>query len=176
MAGRARGAGILALLAGLLPSLHAQDLTPRAYVVTPRRSNAVILTNVFNDGELLFDGSVPITGATGRLDVPALSLYRAVSVFGRSGNVTATLPYGVGTFKGTVAEAEVSAYRSGLLDAVFRVSVNLLGAPPMDPGEMMPWRTIAVKPVCRASGGMNVMCFTAIVNAQDITTLRMWCG
>ena len=140
MVGRAGGATTVVLLAGLLPALRAQDLTPRAYVVTPLRSNAVILTDVFNDGELLFDGTVPITGATGRLNVPALSLYRALSVFGRSSNVTATLPYGVGTFKGTVAEAEVSAYRSGLLDSVFRFSVNLVGAPAMDAGQMRQWR------------------------------------
>jgi hypothetical protein len=119
---------------------QAQDLTPRAYVVTPVRSNAVTLTNIFNDGKLLFDGSVPITGATARLNVPALSLYRAISVFGRSANVSATLPYGVGTFKGTVVGAEVSAHRSGLLDASFRFAVNLKGGPAMSLDEMRRWR------------------------------------
>jgi hypothetical protein len=119
---------------------QAQDLTPRAYVVTPVRSNAVTLTNIFNDGKLLFDGSVPITGATARLNVPALSLYRAISVFGRSANVSATLPYGVGTFKGTVVGAEVSAHRSGLLDASFRFAVNLKGGPAMSMDEMRNWR------------------------------------
>ena len=133
-------AATLTLLAGAAQRLHAQDLTPRAYVVTPLRSNAVNLSYIFNDGELLFEGTVPITGATGRLSVPALSLYHSLSVFGRSANVTATLPYGVGTFKGTVIGAEVSAYRSGLLDSVFRFSVNLKGAPAMELGEMRQWR------------------------------------
>jgi Putative MetA-pathway of phenol degradation len=104
--------------------------------VMPVRSNAVILTDIFNDGHLLFDGTVPISGATGRLNVGALSLYRSLSVFGRSANVTATLPYGVGTFKGTVAEAEISAHRSGLLDSVFRLAVNVKGAPAMSLEEM----------------------------------------
>ena len=130
----------LAALACAPAALRAQDLTPRAYVITPVRSNAVIASYIFNDGELLFDGTVPITGATGRLNVPVLSLYHSMSVFGRSANVTATLPYGVGTFKGTVAEAEVSAYRSGLLDSVFRFSVNLMGAPAMELSEMRKWR------------------------------------
>jgi len=106
---RAAAAAAVVLLGGPLPALRAQDMTPRAYVITPVRSNAVTVTNIFNDGNLLFDGTVPITGATGRLDVPALSLYRSLGVFGRSANVTATLPYGVGTFKATVLGAEPSA-------------------------------------------------------------------
>ena len=133
-------AAALGIFAGGGPGLFAQDLTPRAYLVTPVRSNAVNLSYIFNDGELLFEGTVPITGATGRLSVPALSLYRSLSVFGRSANVSATLPYGVGTFKGTVSEAEVEAYRSGLMDSVFRLAVNLKGAPAMELGEARQWR------------------------------------
>jgi hypothetical protein len=109
-------------------------------VVTPVRQNAVILSNVFNDGNLRFEGTVPITGATGRLNMPSVTLYRALSLLGRSANVTATLPYGVGTFKGTVVGAEVEAYRSGLFDSVFRLSMNLKGAPAMSAGEMRQWR------------------------------------
>jgi hypothetical protein len=128
-----------AVLAVSAPA-RAQDLTPRAYLVTPVRSNAVNLSYIFNDGELLFEGTVPITGATGRLSVPALSLYRSLSLFGRSANVSATLPYGVGTFKGTVIEAEIEAYRSGLMDSVFRLAVNLKGAPAMELSEARKWR------------------------------------
>jgi hypothetical protein len=130
----------LAALSGAAPRIPAQDLTPRAYVITPVRSNAVNLSYIFNDGELLFEGTVPITGATGRLSVPALSLHRSLSFFGRSANVAATLPYGVGTFKGTVVEAEVEAYRSGLMDSVFRFSVNLIGAPAMELSQARQWQ------------------------------------
>ncbi len=123
-----------------LPPVGAQDLTPRAYLITPVRSNAVTLSYVFNDGELLFEGTVPITDATGRLSVPALTLYRSLSVFGRSANVTATLPYGVGNFAGTAFGTETSVYRSGLLDSVFRFSVNLTGAPAMELSQMRQWQ------------------------------------
>lgn len=120
--------------------LAAQDLTPRAYVITPVRSNAVTLSYIFNDGNLRFEGTVPIEGATGRLSLPALSLYHSFSFFGRSANVAATLPYGVGNFRGTVFGAEVDAYRSGLLDSVFRVSVNLAGGKAMPLSQMRQWR------------------------------------
>jgi len=108
----APAAAVFAALSG--PVLHAQDLAPRAYLITPVRSNAVTVSNVFNDGNIRFEGTVPITGATGRLNMPMLTLYRSLSLLGRSANVAATLPYGVGTFKGTIAEAEIEAYRSGL--------------------------------------------------------------
>jgi hypothetical protein len=128
-----------AVLAAPRPA-RAQDLTPRAYVVTPVRSNAVNLSYIFNDGELLFEGTVPITDATGRLSVPAVSLYRSLSLFGRSANVQATLPYAVGTFEGKVVEAEVEAYRSGLMDSQLRLAVNLVGAPAMELSELRTWR------------------------------------
>jgi hypothetical protein len=72
--------------------------------------------------------------------MPNLTYYRSLSFFGRSANATATLPYGKGTFKGTIAEAEVEARRSGLFDAVFRFSVNLKGAPAMSLPEFAKWQ------------------------------------
>jgi hypothetical protein len=98
------------------------------------------VTDVFNDGELLFEGTVPITDSTGRLNMTADTLYHSFGLFGRSANAAATLAYGVGTFKGTVSTAEIEAYRSGLFDSVYRVSVNLVGAPSMDLGEFRQWR------------------------------------
>jgi hypothetical protein len=129
-----------ALAAGSLPVLCAQDLAPRAYIITPVHWNAITLSDAFNDGNILLEGAAPVTGSSGKGHVPALSLYHALRVFGRSASVVASLPYGVMNFHGTVAGAEVSAYRSGLLDAVFRFSVNLKGAPAMTPGEYGKWR------------------------------------
>jgi hypothetical protein len=133
-------AASIVVLSGSAAPVCAQDLAPRAYLVTPVSTNAVTLSNAFNDGNLLFQGSVPITGATARLNMPLVTLTRALSVFGRSANVAASLAYGVGTFKGTVAEAEISAYRSGLFDSVFRVSVNLKGAKAMHAPEFVKWQ------------------------------------
>ena len=128
------------ILALAVPPAPAQDLSPRAYLITPLHSNAITVANIFNDGELLFEGTVPITDATGRLNMPNVTLYRSLSVFGRSANVAATLAYGVGHFKGTVAEAEIDAYRSGLFDSVYRFSVNLKGAPAMAAPEFVKWQ------------------------------------
>jgi hypothetical protein len=53
----------------LSPSLLAQDLARRAYVITPLHFNAVTLTWSFYDGGLNLNGSVPVT-TTGTYNVP----------------------------------------------------------------------------------------------------------
>ena len=119
---------------------RAQDLAPRAYLITPVHSNAVTLTYSFFDGNLLFEGTAPITGATARAHVAIFNYSRSLSFFGRTANFTASLPYGVGNFRGIVVGAETRAYRSGLLPATFRFSVNLIGGRAMNVAEFMKWR------------------------------------
>jgi hypothetical protein len=118
----------------------AQDLSPRAYVITPVDTNGAITTYSHLEGSLQFDGSVPITGANANVNLGILSLYHTLDLFGRSANFTVELPYGVGNFYGTVVDVPRSAYRSGLLDAVGRFSVNLLGGPAMGPAEFSHWK------------------------------------
>jgi hypothetical protein len=134
------GAAAVLVVAGAAPRALAQDLSPRAYLITPLRANAITVANIFSDGELLIEGAVPVTGATGRLNMPNVTLYHALSGLGRPANVAATLAYGVGHFKGKVPGAEIDAYRSGLFDSMFRVSVNLKGAPAMEAPEFVKWR------------------------------------
>jgi hypothetical protein len=120
--------------------LPAQDLAPRAYVIAPVHSNAIILTWSFYDGGVNLNGSIPITGATGRYHVPTLSYYHSLNFFGRSANITASLPYGVGNFRGNVLGTDKSVYRSGLLDFNVRFSVNLMGGPAMPIEEFAKWK------------------------------------
>ena len=136
--GRALAIGSVAwlLIVCSATALRAQDLAPRAYVITPVTSNAVTLAYTYNDGNLLFEGTVPISDATGKLSVPSVAYYHSFGLFGRSANVLAALPYGVGTFEGTVFEQQRSIYRSGLFDSVFRFSVNLVGGPAMTLAEI----------------------------------------
>lgn len=119
---------------------HAQDLAPRAYIITPLHSNAVTLIYSFYDGSIIFDGTVPITGATARVHVSSVNLFHSLNFFGRTANLSVSLPYGVGNFRGNVAGAETLAYRSGLLPATFRISVNLIGGPGMKLQEYTKWR------------------------------------
>jgi hypothetical protein len=123
-----------------LEDLHAQDLTPRAYVIGPVHTNAVLLTYSFSVGGLLFNNAIPLTDASAKINVSIFSYYHTLSFFGRSANITASLPYGVGHFEGTFIDHEGKRYRSGLLDSIFRFSVNLKGGPAMSVKEFQSWR------------------------------------
>ncbi len=98
------------------------------------------LTYSHNTGDLLLDGALPIAGTTARTNLSVISLTHSLKLMGRSANMTASLPYAVGTTKGTVVGAEASAYRSGMMDSSFRFSVNLKGGPAMNLEEFRQWQ------------------------------------
>jgi hypothetical protein len=119
--------------------VSAQDLAPRAYIITPVHSNAVVVTYSFFTGNLDFQGAVPITDATAKASAPILSYYHSMRLFGRSANFTVSVPYGLGNFRGTVLGTETNVYRSGLLDSVYRFSINLRGGPAMNVQDFRKW-------------------------------------
>jgi hypothetical protein len=131
---------LVALALVRLPPLQAQDLTPRAYLITPVDTNALTLTWSYYNGGIDLNGTIPITGATGSYSVPVASYYHSFNFFGRSANIVAALPYGIGTFQGNVLGTQKSVYRSGLLDATFRISVNLIGGPALPLDKFTRWK------------------------------------
>lgn len=130
----------LVLCLSLVSICDAQDLAPRAYIITPVHWNAVTLTYSFSDGGILFDNVVPITNATATLQVPVFSYFHSLNFFGRSANILVSLPYGVGHLQGTFIDNETKLYRSGLLDSIFRFSVSLKGGPAMSVEEFQSWQ------------------------------------
>jgi len=122
-----------------LQVLSAQDLSPRAYVITPIHSNAITVTYGFYDGALRFNGVVPVSNAMGTYHVPTLSYYHSFNMFGHSANIVAALPYAVGHFDGDFKKVPEGIYRSGLVDSTYRLAVNLKGGPSMEPAEFHKW-------------------------------------
>lgn len=133
----------IALLSILSESLSqigfAQDLAPRAYIITPIHSNAITLAYGFYNGNLNF-GNIPITNAKAHASVPVLSYFHSMRLFGRTANLVVSLPYGFGNFRGTVLNTETNVHRSGLLDSVYRLSLNLKGGPAMSADQYRAWR------------------------------------
>jgi hypothetical protein len=113
----------------------AQDLTPRAYLLTPVSSNAVTLTYAFSKGDITFDPTLPITDARGTIHTPVTSYYHAFDFFGRSANISGSLAWANGNFSATVAGTGRDAHRQGLMDSTVRFAVNLLGGPALSLGE-----------------------------------------
>ena len=145
-------AGIL--LAGVIcvlpPIAAAQDLTPRAYFPAPEKSNAIILTYAWSDGELVFDPTLPITDAVGTIHTPVMSLYHAFGVLGRSASVTGSIPFAIGNLSGKVAGEQRAITRRGIADTNVRLAVNLLGAPALSLAEF------AKTPLPRALLGASI--------------------
>ena len=133
---RSRCIGVAALVTCLLPALcAAQDLTPRAYISVPITSNAVVLTYAFADGELVFDPTVPIEDAVGTIHTPVVTYIHQFSFFGRTANISGSLPFASGSFSGTVSGQDRSVHRGGLADPAVRFAVNLLGGPALTPAQ-----------------------------------------
>jgi hypothetical protein len=140
---RTRIAGVfLALLLAtvLASSSFAQDLTPRAYIVTPLHSNAVVLSYSFQDGDILVNPTLPISNSRGTEHVAIVSYSHSFNFFGRTAAVSAILPYGIGHFTAELNGTPEKVYRSGLYDSEYRVSVNLKGGPSMSPIEYLRWK------------------------------------
>jgi hypothetical protein len=119
---------------------HAQDLAPRAYVIAPIHSNAVTLTYSFADGSVFLNGAVPATNTSGLIYTSVFTYFHTLSMFGRSANVTASIPYGVANFHGTIMSSETTVHRSGMIGVSIRFSVNLLGGPAMNLQHFREWR------------------------------------
>jgi len=124
----------------LCTAASAQELNPRAYVITPVGTNALNLGYSYQDGSLDVPGAAPITGATATANLVALGYYHGFSFFGRSANFALAIPYGIGEFSGTVVEAPAHTRRSGFLDSSLRLSVNLIGGPAVEAKQFSQWR------------------------------------
>lgn len=131
---------LLLMLCAAIPLCLAQGLSPRAYVVPPTNSNSVTLTYSFQAGDVVFDPSIPVQDASGRIRNELFTYYRTLDFFGRSANGSITLPYGVGHFQGKVLGKPEMIYRSGFGGLIGRFSVNLYGAPAMPLKEYRKWK------------------------------------
>jgi hypothetical protein len=127
------------LVASSLSPLKAQDLSPRAYVITPLHSNAVTLTYSYYSGSIQLNGVLADASATGTYSVPIFTYYHSFGMFGRSSNLNIAIPYGIGTFQGEFGDLTRQIYRSGLVDTTLRLSVNLMGGPSMQAREFANW-------------------------------------
>lgn len=130
----------LLLLCVTAKALHAQSLAPRAYLITPVGSNALTISENYSSGDIEFNNTVPITGASGTSNVFVATYYHGLSFFGRSANITIGLPYAVATFRALVVNQPMEIYRSGLCDGAVRFAVNLKGGPAMKLPQFVRWK------------------------------------
>ena len=119
---------------------HGQDLEPRAYSVSPRGVNFVVLGVTRSTGDVAFDPTLPVQDGGATLYAGSLGYGRAISFWGRSASLAVLLPYVRGAVQGLVNSEFRAATRSGLADPVFRFAVNVHGAPAMNVEEFRDYR------------------------------------
>lgn len=123
----------LALSVGWASGVAAQDLTPRAYWPAPTGTQVVVVGYSFIAGDQLVDPSTPIYGIDTKISTGILGYLHTFSLFGRTANFVAELPYSWGSAEGLVGDTAARREFSGIGDLAATLSVNLLGAPSMSP-------------------------------------------
>jgi hypothetical protein len=111
----------------------AQDLDPRAYAQAPTGLTIAIAGVSFSSGDVLTDPTLPVQNVHAAAVTPSMGVARTFSLFGRTAQGLAALPYSWARVTGDVGEQARRIERSGLSDTRLRLSVLLAGAPAMTP-------------------------------------------
>jgi hypothetical protein len=119
---------------------RSQELEPRAYSVSPRGTNFLILGFARLTGDVSFDPDLPIEDASSTLHTTVLGYVRTTGIAGRSASVGLAVPYVWGSVQGLVYGAFQQARRSGLADPAFRFAINLHGGPAMNAAQFKDYK------------------------------------
>ena len=124
-------AGALLLCVALFNSAaaQAQDIEPRQYTNVPVGMNFLIGGYTYTQGGVSFDPSLPVTKPDLETNSGVVGLSHSLDLWGKSSKVDAIVPFtwlsGTAQYNGEPASRSVS----GFGDPLFRLSVNLYGAP-----------------------------------------------
>lgn len=128
----------LVLQAGA-PSAEAQDIEPRAYSNAPIGVNFLIAGYAYTRGGVAFDSQLPITNPDLNTSSAVLAYARVLDLWGMSGKFDAVVPYtwlsGTADYRGEAVSRNVN----GLANSMFRLSINLYGAPALTMKEFADW-------------------------------------
>lgn len=124
------GIAVAALLVSL--TVRAQDLEPRAYSVSPKATNFLLLSFTRSSGDVSLDPTLPIEDGSATVHFASIGYARSIAFAGRSASVAVLVPYIWGPIQGLVNGVFQQTRRSGLADPGFRFAVNLHGAPAMN--------------------------------------------
>jgi hypothetical protein len=108
---------------------RAQDIEPRAYSNAPVGVNFLIAGYAYLQGGLSSDPSLPITDTALHTPVAVLAYTRVLDFWGQSGKVDLVLPYTWLSRSANFRNQTVQRVVNGFADPLFRLSVNLHGAP-----------------------------------------------
>ncbi|MGR8952782.1 MAG: transporter [Gammaproteobacteria bacterium] len=118
----------------------ATDIEPRAYSNIPVGVNFLLAGYSYTKGNVSFAPSVPIENAKMEIHASTLAYVRSLDLWGRSGKVDIIIPQawlsGQADFLGQPRPRQTS----GFADPMFRLYVNLFGAPALSVKEFADYR------------------------------------
>jgi hypothetical protein len=120
------GAGLLLMLAW---PASAQDLDPRAYVHIPVNITFLVSGLSVSQGGIVTDPALPITDIEATVVTPSLAVGRTFSLFGRTAQAFAAVPFSWADVSGSALGTAASTRRAGLSDVRLRLSWLVRGAP-----------------------------------------------
>lgn len=125
------------LCVGFLPTeqAHGQDLEPRRWTPLPAGTSIVGVGYAKTTGDIAFDPLLLIED--GIVDIDSLVVsYSGFFALGRTlTRFDAIIPVQHAHWSGLLDGSPASVTREGLADPIFRLSINLLGAPPTGSGQ-----------------------------------------
>jgi Putative MetA-pathway of phenol degradation len=120
---------VAALALGASATVRAQDMEPRAYSNAPIGMNFAIAGYAYTHGGVAFDSSLPVTNPQLTTSNAVLAYGRVLDIGGQSAKLNVIVPFtgltGTAEFAGQARTRDVS----GFADPIFKLSINLYGAP-----------------------------------------------
>ncbi|HCL84252.1 MAG TPA: hypothetical protein DIC22_09765, partial [Chitinophagaceae bacterium] len=114
----------------------AQDLDPRAYVWVPVGISILGLGYGYTYGGVLTDPTIPVKDVNATIHTTSLGAAHVFSMFHKTAQISANLPWNWATVTGSVQEAAQRITRNGFGDMRIRYSILLSGGPAANPVEI----------------------------------------
>ena len=115
--------------------LDAQELEPRALTNLPKGLNFAAVGYAYASGNTLLDPALPLEDFNGSINSVVMAYVKSVNYFGASGKIDVVLPFAGGDFTGVFQEEGFTDSYTGFGDLRVRTTINLTGAPSLEPSE-----------------------------------------
>lgn len=121
-------------------TVYSQNLEPRRWSHLPTGLNIVAASASLMDGHIYFDPVMQIEDGKFELYTLGTGYIRTFEWLGRSSRIDFTVPYAYGRWDGLVEGVYTSIRRHGFADPRIRLSMKLLGSPPLKGRAFMDYR------------------------------------
>jgi hypothetical protein len=121
-------------------SAFAQELAPRTYWPTPHGTKIFVLGYSHQQGDVVMDPSLPISGVDSKIDSLVLAYQQTISLFDRTSHFQFEVPFADTTTTGMLENGPGRREVTGIGDVAAVLSINLIGAPTMNRESFLKFR------------------------------------